>query len=140
MKKITIPVKSSGDHWNNRDEVMHMLYNSDLLDLILLDIRCEGPSLVVLGVVDAVLDYVNQSGKQLDLVQVTSWPNAVECVPFKRVGRPWISHFWERSQRYSLAVPLHRTAEYVLGYFVGRRTIPRFVKLKDVSQCYGNYF
>jgi len=140
MSVIKIPVKSLGDHWSNRKEVMHTLYNSDLLDLIVLDMWFEGPSLVALGVVDAVLDYVNQSGKQLDLVQVTSWPNTVECVPFKRVGRPWISHAWELSQSFRSAVPLNRTAEYVLGYFVGRRTIPRCVKLKDISQCYGDYF
>jgi hypothetical protein len=140
MSVIKIPVKSVGDHWSNRSEFMRMLYNSNLLDLIVLDIRFEGPSLVVLGVVDAVLDYVNKSGKQLDLVQVTSWTNSVECVPFKRVESPRISHFWEMSKSYSSAVPLHRTAEYVLGYFVGRRTIPRCAKLKDVSQCYGDYF
>ena len=131
---ITIPVAVCGDHWVNVQEVKELLADIDLTP-VTLDLHAEGPSLHALGIVDTVLKYL-----PADLAYVTNWSNSVEHIPFRRLNQHLLSHFFWYSDRYRACVSEQRTQEFLFGYFVGRRTVPRCVMLKDIDQTYSERF
>jgi len=132
---ITIPIAVCGDHWANRESAVAQLQNITEHDPVILDLHAEGPSLHALGIVDAVIKHV-----PADRVCITNWSNAVESVPFRRLNRHRLSHFFWISNSYQHAVPTTRSAEYLFGYFVGRRTVSRCVILQQVQQKYPTKF
>lgn len=128
---ISISIAVCGDDWANQAAVVEQLKTIDSDDPVVLDLHAEGPSLHALGIVDTVQLYV-----PADRVYIKNWSNAAEQVPFQRLNQTLLSHFFWYSDRYKHAVPQIRTAEYLLAYFVGRRTVPRCVMLKDIQQQY----
>jgi hypothetical protein len=132
---ITIPIVVCGDDWINRKLVIQQLQGAISQEPVILDLHAEGPSLHALGIVDAVLEFLPTTA-----VYVRNWSNAVESVPFRRLNQHLLSHFFWHSDRYQGAVPLYRTAEYLFGYFVGRRTVPRCVMLKEIQERYSRWF
>jgi len=137
---ITIPVAVCGDDWVNRDQVKDLLYNSDHVEPFVLDLLAEGPSLYALGVVDVILKYLYRSNRSPAEVSVTNWSNNVESIPFERRNRHLLSHFFWMSKNYQPQVINHRTTEFLFGYFVGRRTVPRCVMLQEIQQHYPQKF
>ena len=132
---ISIPIAACGDDWVNRDDVVKQLQTINTTDAVILDLHAEGPSLHALGIVDTVQAHVSA-----DQVYVINWSNSVETVPFHRMNRHLLSHFFWMSDRYRSAVPCTRNATHLFGYFVGRRTVPRCVMLKDVQEKYQDLF
>jgi len=137
---ISIPIAVCGDDWVNRESVIQQLNNSNLQDPVVLDLHAEGPSLHALGIVDVVLEHVQRAGQPADQVYVENWSNSVESVPFQRLNRHQLSHFFWFSDRYRSAVPSQRTAQRLFGYFVGRRTVPRCAILKEIHENYADQF
>jgi hypothetical protein len=137
---ISIPIAVCGDDWTNRDTVIQQLNNSNLQDPVVLDLHAEGPSLHALGIVDVVLKHMQRAGQPADQVYVENWSNSVESVPFQRLNRHQLSHFFWFSDQYRSAVPSQRTAQRLFGYFVGRRTVPRCVMLKEIHEKYADQF
>ncbi len=132
---ISIPVAVCGDDWVNRDTVIEQLQTVNAQDPVVLDLHAEGPSLHALGIVDTVQAHVSS-----DRVYVENWSNSVESVPFQRLNRHLLSHFFWFSDRYRSAVINQRTAQRLFGYFVGRRTVPRCVMLKEIHEKYADQF
>lgn len=137
---ITIPIAVCGDDWVNRDTVVEQLKNITDKIPIKLDLNAEGPSLHALGIVDVILDYLHRTEKSTDLIYTINWPNSVEQIAFQRLNHTYLSHFFWFSETYQHAVPKHRTAEYLFGYFVGRRTVPRCIMLKHIQEHYTSSF
>jgi len=137
---ITIPVAVCGDDWVNKESVKDMLYSSDHKDPIVLDLASEGPSLYALGIVDVVFKYLYRSRRSPNEVFVKNWSNSVESIPFERLNQHLVSHFFWMSDCYKRHISVHRTSEFLFGYFVGRRTVPRCVILKDIQQQYPQKF
>lgn len=131
---ISIPIAVCGDDWVNRESVKNQLDASRHQGPIVLDLAAEGPSLHALGIVDVVQQHLKKTNQAPNSVCVDNWSNSVEQIPFQRLNRHGLSHFFWYSDRYVDSVPVHRTATHLLGYFVGRRTVPRCVMLKDLQQ------
>jgi len=132
---ITISIAVCGDDWVNQESATAHLQEIISEDHVILDLHAEGPSLHALGIVDAVLKYV-----PANQVYVKNWFNTVEQIPFHRVNFNQLSHFFWFSENYQHAIPTHRTAEHLFGYFIGRRTVPRCVILKEIQQQYSKQF
>jgi hypothetical protein len=132
---ITIPIVVCGDHWENRESAVAHLQSIATQDCAILDLHAEGPSLHALGIVDAISQHVS-----VDRVQVINWSNSVEIVPFNRMNQHFLSHFFWMSDQYRSAVPEYREANYLFGYFVGRRTVPRCAMLHDIRLKYNHKF
>ena len=137
---ITISVEVCGDDWVNKETVKQLLYNSNHKDPIVLDLHAEGPSLHAVGVVGTLLEYLQQFDRRPGSVYVNNWSNAIEQIPFNRLNRHELSHFFWMSDRYANHVPDHRTLQFLFGYFVGRRTVPRCTILMDIQQHYSKHF
>jgi hypothetical protein len=137
---ILIPVLVCGDHWLNRLEVEQTLITSNCDDQVVLDLRAEGASLYALGIVQLVQQCLLAAALPNRTVSVDNWPNSVEQIPFVRQKQHLVSHFFWLSRAYQHAVPDYRTAEFCLGYFVGRKTVPRMSMLKDIQHHYRDKF
>lgn len=137
---ILIPVLVCGDHWLNRLEVEQTLLASNCDDQVVLDLRAEGASLYALGIVQLVQQCLLAAGSPNRTVSVANWSNSVEKIPFSRTNIYTVSHFLWLSNVYQHAVPDYRTAEFCLGYFVGRKTVPRMSMLKDIQHHYPDKF
>lgn len=133
---ISIPIAVCGDDWANQITATEQLQQINSHDPVMLDLHAEGPSLHALGIVDVVQHYLEKFNRTSDGVYVTNWSNSVETIPFQRLNRHVLSHFFWHSDQYVNSVPAHRTARHLLGYFVGRRTVPRCVMLKELQQQY----
>jgi hypothetical protein len=137
---ISISVAVCGDDWVNRDIVVNQLLTSNCQEPIVLNLNAEGPSLHALGIVDVVQDFLHKSGQSENQVYVENWSNSVEEIPFQRLNRHLLSHFFWLSDNYQQSIPLTRTSEYLFGYFVGRRSVPRHVMLQQIQQHYSKNF
>lgn len=133
---ITIPLRICGDHWLNPDEVKQMLQHADGAEHIMFDAGTEGASLVSLGIVQTIQDHLDHSGRSQDTIYIKSWINSHEPWPWhRRDPAPRYSHFFWLCQQYWMdhAPPSHH--DYVFGFFVGRRTLPRMRMLWDLDRC-----
>lgn len=136
----TIPVAACGDDWVNPQEVEQMIAGTDPGEPVVLDLRSEGPSLHALGVVSAVINWCQQHSIDHTTVEVINWSNSVEAVPFRCNNQHLLSHFFWLSEQYQSSAPESRTGQYLFGYFVGRRTVPRCVILQQVQHEFASKF
>jgi hypothetical protein len=132
---ISISVEVCGDDWINQDWVVQQLQQINAHEAVVLDLHAEGPSLHALGIVDVLQSHVCKNQ-----VYVTNWSNSVETVPFQRLNRPQLSHFFWHSDSYRITIPAQRDPSHLFGYFVGRRTVPRCAILKHVQEKYQDRF
>jgi hypothetical protein len=128
---IQIPVHVAGDQWFNRESVCEQLKQSQGT-MIELDFGAEGPSLVRLGIVDAVLS----AGIDPAAVTVCNWPNSVENIPFHRKLHHRASHFFWHHQLHNITDDFTNNTDTIFGLFVGRRTFSRCKILYDVWNQY----
>jgi hypothetical protein len=133
-----ILVKVCGDHWTNPEEVIQDLASSDTEQDLILDISTEGPSLYALGIAQAVLAHCGDRGREPESVMIDRWHNMAETVPFRRLHRPMMSHFFWMSERYAPANIVPSNHRYLLAYFLGRPTLPRQMIMHDVVQDLGD--
>jgi hypothetical protein len=137
---IRIPVSVCGDYWSNKQIVKEKLDSVTTNEPIALDLLAEGPSLYSLGVVDMVLNFLEKTNRGVSTVAVDHWSNTVEPIPFQRLNSEYLSHFFWLSNTYIDCVINERSADFLFGYFVGRRTVPRCVMLKEIHHAYAEKF
>jgi hypothetical protein len=125
-----------GDHWINPDEVQSDLDNiAEIYDPetpILLKIDSEGPSLGALGLADMLLKHCEKTGRSPDTIQIQGWFNEVEKLPFTKIDRFFYSHFLWMSKNYWKHETQEDTRERRIGFFMGRRTLPRKLMLYNL--------
>ena len=134
---ITIPVRVCGDHWINPEEVQTLLDSAAGNDIVVLDLQFEGPSLTALGIIECVSAYCRKYQVSSAQIQIKHWTNNAEPVEYPVIDANSISHFFSRSKSYwqPLSVSVH---EHVLGFFIGRRSIPRAVIMHYLHHTYLN--
>jgi hypothetical protein len=135
---ITIPVRVCGDHWINSQEVGYLLNQIAGKDTIELDFQAEGPGLAVLGILQIINQYCNNYRVDTKSIFINNWSNAAEPVPYTVANLHLRSHFFDRSQNYWLEQVVPSTHEHVLGFFIGRRTIPRLMAMHYLYHAYKN--
>lgn len=124
-----IPLLICGDYWANKHQVLEQLTTTN--DIIILNARAEGASLISLGVVDTIV----QSGHDPANIFVRAWPNNVESVPMKLVDTYVLSHFFPMSKRYLQLRATHLwPTRYRMALFIGRKTISRLSILHALYQ------
>lgn len=123
---ISIILEVCGDHWLNSHQVQQSLANLPP-GPIELDVRSEGPSLAALGVVGMFEKF----GIDPSRVTVTRFSNPVETLPWRRKDTHDISHFFWLSKRYWVD-PGQDINEFLFGFFMGRRTVPRCCQIYDL--------
>lgn len=137
MTKITIRV--CGDYWANPEEVRSQLDAVAGRDQITLDLQFEGPCLEILGISSMINDYCNRYQVDPRQIQIERWDNPVEPVDYTVVAPPDISHFFDVSRRYDWNEYYpDNVHEYLFGFFIGRRTIPRAVIMHHLFHTWGS--
>ena len=135
---ITIPVRVCGDHWVNPEEVSDLLTQIAGKDSIVFDLQAEGPSLEVLGITDMINQYCKKYCIDTNKISISCWSNAAEPVPYTAKNLHLRSHFFDRSQTYWSNKVEPSSHDYVFGFFIGRRTIPRLVAMHYLYHKYRN--
>ncbi len=131
---ITVPITVTGDHWLNPEEVRMALALSDPRETVVLDICAEGPSLWRLGVIDTIMSHCKSRDRDPETVYISHWSNPVESVPFQRVDRSDVSHFYWQSDRYWPPACVPCDQGHLWGFFMGRPTLPRLILLQRLFQ------
>ena len=134
---LTIPVRVCGDYWLNPQEVQALLDSAGGKDSVALDLQFEGPSLTALGIIDCVAAYCCKYQVAATQIYIKHWPNNAETVQYNLIDANLISHFFARSKSYWTTPPAP-TRQYTLGFFIGRRAIPRAVIMHYLYCAYGN--
>jgi len=124
-----ILVNTSGDCWNNPEEFQQKLNQHPLGKPLILYMRHEGPSLELLGVTTVINDWLRNTKQSPDTVQLLSWSNPVEFVPYQRVKYSKMSHFFRMVREYwqHTEPTLEQQLQYQqpFGIFIGRLTMSR---------------
>lgn len=133
---ITIPIKVCGDYWANPKEVSALLDQVAGKSAVLLDLQAEGPSLKCLGIISTLDAYCQKYQADPRQIFIQGWCNLVEPVDYNHINGQHISHFFERSQEYWQDELPDDTHEHVVGFFIGRRSIPRVVIMHYLHRKY----
>lgn len=122
----SIILEVCGDHWLNTQQVQQTLcaLPSGPIEL---DLRSEGPSLTTLG----VIELFQKQDIDPTRVSVTRFSNSVEELPWRRAESHDMSHFFWLSKRY-WCDPIPGNGDFLFGFFVGRKTIPRCRQIYDI--------
>lgn len=135
---ITIPLKVCGDYWVNPDEVQQELNKIAGQDQVSFDLQFEGPCLYSLGICKVIDDYCERYQIPQQDILIKRWDNIIEPVEYTVVNPPVISSFVSASRRYWTETLPANTGEYVFGFFVGRRCIPRSVMMFELFHAWGS--
>ena len=135
---ITIPVRVCGDHWVNPEEVSSLLAQIAGKDHVVLDLHSEAPSLASLGITDVIDSYCREYCVSPADIHVNHWSNPAEPVPYTRMNLHLKSHLFERSRTYWSNTVEISSHDYVFGFFIGRRTVPRLVAMHYLYHKYRN--
>lgn len=130
---ITIPVKVCGDVWCNPDEFSAMLADLDPNAQVAIDLRAEGPSLSALGILTALQQHCDSTGRDPSTIGLINAPNSAERSVFHNL-RPGISHFFTMSVRYWEPVRPICEAASRFAMFVGRSTVARCVIMYELCR------
>ena len=124
-----IAVEFDGDCWNNPEQFQQQLNHHPPGAPLILDMRSEGPSLELLGVILVINEWLKNRQQSPDTVQIKRWSNPVEFVPYQRVNCSKLSHFFVMSREYWQQVEpaLEKQLQYQqpFGIFIGRLTMSR---------------
>jgi hypothetical protein len=135
---ITIPVRVCGDYWANPTEVNELLEQNAGKYPVVFDLQAEGPSLRSLGIVETIDCYCRKYQIDPKKIFITGWSNGAELLDYSLTHPHFLSHFFAYSQRYWIKHLSTATNEYVFGYFIGRRAIPRAVIMYYMNYTYGS--
>lgn len=135
---LTIPVRVCGDNWGNPSEVQQMLDQAAGKETIVLDLQAEGPSLGALMIAQTINDYCVNYSVDPKKIYITNWPNRAEPVNYTLVDKHHISHFFSRSKEYWPTIVCNNKSQYLIGFFVGRKTVPRAVMIHYLHNTYGS--
>ena len=126
---ITIPVRVCGDIWENPGNVFAQLNQVAGQNSIILDFYHEGPSLEEFGIINCLEKYCARYQVNPADIHIKNWTNRVEPVKYNLLDVYHRSHFFERCHSYWQEELQTSTGQYIFGFFVGRRTIPRMAML-----------
>lgn len=132
MTRVKIAV--CGDDWCNRDDVVRDIAANAGQRKLVFEVNNEGPSLYALGIVDTILEESAKIGIGADQIWIDQWHNTVEIVPFQRVYKPLMSHFFWMCDRYRSQKPDALPLEKTFGLFVGRVTPERAVIMYELHK------
>jgi len=135
---ITIPVRVCGDYWVNPNEVNDMLAQNAGQQPIALDLYAEGPSLQSLGITQIINQYCEKYQIDTKNIFVKNWSNSTELITYSVENKHLLSHFFNRSQSYWLETIVPSCHDFVFGFFIGRRTIPRLAAMHYLYHSYKN--
>lgn len=134
---ITIPIRVCGDYWDNKQEVVELLEKTAGKDTVIFDLQAEGPSLRSLGITDIIDSYCCKYHVDPKKIFINGWSNNTEIVKYTLMHSHFFSHFFSYSRNYWKAQFPAATHEYIFGYFIGRRTVPRAVIMHYLHHTYG---
>lgn len=131
-----IALEFSGDCWNNPSEFRQQLDQHPVGEILMLDLRSEGPCLATPGVTTIIDRWLTDRQQLPDTVHLYRWSNPVQFVPYQRVKCSQVSHFifmvqdyWQRTE---LMLAQQLQYQRLFGLFVGRLTIARAVILYEM--------
>jgi hypothetical protein len=127
---LEIPVCVCGDYWLNVEQVKQCLEIPTVG--IRLDLGAEGPSLNRIGVEQVILDHCQRHGIDPVTIEVINWPNNQEKTPFRRRNNHSLSHFFWMSNRYRPVKTIESDHSHLVGFFMGRQTLPRRVMMHNL--------
>jgi hypothetical protein len=137
-----VPLEIVGDSWYNYSQFFEKLSACDGHRPIAIDLRSEGPSLAVLGVIDKIDHWLICNNRLPDSLTITKWANPVEWIPYQKMLCNSTSHFFSMSHTYWPAAPktskISAANNRLFGIFMGRLTIPRSVIFYDVAMQFGS--
>jgi hypothetical protein len=138
---VNIDVQVTGDHWFNRLEFIEKLQNTDPCEIVILNINTEGPCLASIGVRSIVDAWLEKHNKSPETIMINNWANGSEQVPYKKLNRIELSHFFKYSQYYWPAdIISGQAGAKLFGLFLGRRTIARNSILYHVANNWSDHF
>jgi hypothetical protein len=135
---LTIPVRVCGDSWGNPTEVQQLLEQAAGKDTVVLDLHAEGPSLHTLTITQTINKYCVKYSVDPKKIYITNWPNRAETVDYTLVDKHHVSHFFSRSKEYWPVTISPKNSQYAIGFFVGRKTVPRAVLAHYLHTTYGS--
>lgn len=136
----TIPVRVCGDVWCDPDDFNQCLRETDPQQSLLIDLRCEGPSLGALGIRRDLEKYCEESGRDPATIELINAPNNLENTPFHNPNQG-ISHFFSMSRDYWRPYQAPCELANRFGFFVGRATVARCVMMYEIwhSELKGHF-
>lgn len=126
-----IPIKTNGDEWNNRDEVIDQLYQLSPTQLVEFDLRHEGISLKASGIIDVVDQWIVDTNRLSSTVCFNT-PNVLEKINYEfkpqeeRLPR-FLRHF-----KYFVEPLKLKSESKLFGIFLGRFTPDRNTIALDI--------
>lgn len=134
----TIPIRVCGDYWFNSDEVYTQLNQIAGKDNITLDFFYEGPNLSEFGITKCLDAYCTKYQVDPGLIRIKNWCNRAELVDYRLDDIYQHSHFFDLAKDYWKNELPQSTNEYVFGFFVGRRAVPRAIMMKYMYERFGS--
>ena len=130
-------LETVGDSWYNYSQFFEKLSACDGQRPVIIDLRSEGPSLAVLGVIDKIDHWLIRSNQPPESLTITRWANPVEWVPYQKIWCNSTSHFFSMSHTYWPAAPktsnISAANNKLFGIFMGRLSVPRSVIFYEVA-------
>lgn len=125
----SIVINTSGDSWNNPEQVQEQLSQYTSNKPLQLDMCSEGPGLKELGITDIIDTWLADRCMHPGMVQLLHWSNPVEFVPYQRIECNKISHFFFMAEKYwqhtDPTLEQQLQSQQLFGIFIGRLTWSR---------------
>ena len=131
MAVLIIPIKTNGDDWNNRDEVIDQLYRLSPTQSVEFDLRHEGISLKASGIIDVVDQWITNTNRLPSTICFNT-PNVLEKInyQFKSQEEP-LPRFFKYFDYFVDPIKLIRESK-LFGMFLGRFTSNRNIIALDI--------
>lgn len=139
---IRIAIRTAGDAWLNQDEVEQQLASVDNGIQIIFDTYAEGISLEGSGILAAIDQWVQKTGRDIESVTVKN-PNTYEITQYTNIHskeRISANHFFPMSGHYATNVPDPDNDAVLFGFFVGRYTPARNCMVNTILDMYADNF
>jgi hypothetical protein len=132
---LIIPIKTNGDEWNNRDEVIDQLYQLCPTQPVEFDLRHEGISLKASGIIDVVDRWITETNRPA-LTICFNTPNVLEKINYQFKSQEELLPRFFRYFDYFID-PIKLAIESKLfGIFLGRFTLDRNIIALDILKSF----
>jgi len=130
----TIMVRANGDLWENLEQVVEQLKNTQPAEWVCFDTGAEGISLTHSGILNFINQWATKSGHSRDQIVINS-PNVYEKTQYQNINQA-DNHFLQLSGHYKTLVPDIDSGSKKFGFFVGRHTAIRDQIARDIVENY----
>jgi len=132
---LIIPIKTNGDDWNNRDEVVDQLYQLSPTQPVEFDLRHEGISLKASGIIDVVDQWIANTNRLPSTVCFNT-PNVLEKINYEfKPQEEQLPRFLRHFKYFVEPIKLTRQSK-LFGLFLGRFTVDRNVIALDILKSF----